>query len=62
MITLDAMKVKDKAIPAKFMSKITKMNLAKNLYQNTKIARAAQHLRGIEIRDGELFIRAGSIR
>ncbi|MFC1823534.1 hypothetical protein ACFL9T_12560 [Thermodesulfobacteriota bacterium] len=56
VVTIDALKVKDGAVPEMIMAEIRKQNLAKELYKDAEKARMLKRLRRVEVKNGKLVI------
>jgi len=57
-VTLDALEVKGKPVPATFIDQLRAKNLAEDASRNPKNAEAIQKLESIQVKDGKVIIKA----
>ncbi len=61
-VTLDALEVKGKPVPASFMDQVRNKNLAEEASRNPKNAEAIRKLESIQVKDGKVILKARARR
>ena len=58
IVTLQSLRVKGEDLPAQFLAQLQKQNLAKNLYDDPKSAEVMRNLESVEVKDGQVTLKA----